>query len=405
MKEKVSLSLIITIALLIVGNLIGAGILALPIQTGLAGFLPSILGMMVIGSAMFFTAIVLSNEAVIRKQVTFNYPSLYHDYLGPVGKWIAIAANMIILYGLLTAYLSGASSIIMNLFHIKCPQVLVMLIFFAVLTGITVAGMGIVEKYNALLTILMFVSFGAIAFMGEQHIVMQNYKHRDWMFLINIAPIAVTAFHFHNIIPAICQSLKWDLRAIFKATLIGMIIGYIMNFIWVQVGIGVLGESNILNAFEQNLPATVPMAKVITSPLFVIGSLLFSLLAIATSYLANGIGLMGFVEDLMENHLKKSGKLLKLIIAFGPPLVIAIIYPDIFIKAIDVAGGVGIVILFGILPSIIAMIRFRSPKIRLLSAVMLIMFVAFLIFELGQEFGLLRISPSAESWNTAVFAK
>jgi len=63
------------IVCLIVGNMIGAGILALPINTGLSGFLLSLVGMLVLGGAMFFSAVVLSGEAIAEKTEVFNYPS------------------------------------------------------------------------------------------------------------------------------------------------------------------------------------------------------------------------------------------------------------------------------------------------------------------------------------------
>ena len=66
----------VIIALLITGNLIGAGILALPIQTGGAGLLFSFSAMAVFAAAMYFSAIVLAKEAVEQKKDTFNYPSL-----------------------------------------------------------------------------------------------------------------------------------------------------------------------------------------------------------------------------------------------------------------------------------------------------------------------------------------
>ena len=104
---------IFIMALLIVGNLIGAGILALPIQTGGAGLIFSVAAMIVFCGAMYFSAVTLAREAVDARTDNFNYPSLYQRYLGRFGKWIAIVTNKLILYGLLTAYLSGGAAIIL----------------------------------------------------------------------------------------------------------------------------------------------------------------------------------------------------------------------------------------------------------------------------------------------------
>ena len=89
---KKTTSLIFSIALLVSGNLIGAGILGIPISAGLDGFIPSILAMLVFGSAMFFTAYVLGKEVCETREITFNYPSLYQKYLKSFGKWMSSMA-------------------------------------------------------------------------------------------------------------------------------------------------------------------------------------------------------------------------------------------------------------------------------------------------------------------------
>jgi len=400
MRKRISLFLILGVGFLITGNLIGAGILGLPVITGLAGLVPALVGMLVVGGAMFYTAIVLSNEATVVHNNTFNYPSLYRNYLGFAGKWVAIVANLIILYGLLTAYLTGATTIIVNLFDFPFDKVWIMLGFFAIITGLTITNLSVIRKYNAVLMFLLWGSFAVIVCISEKHVKLDRLEYEHWRYLPLAIPIIVTAFHFHNIIPTICQSLKWDSRTIWKTMLFGMIIGLVMNAIWVQVGIGALpleeGTTSIVHAFQHNLPATVPMSREIHSRVFSVGSLLFALLAIATSYLANGTGLMAFMKDLTVNYFKVSNRLLVIAVTFVPPLIISIIYPDIFLKALNVVGGVGIVILFGILPSLLAIVRAKTTPKRALGVAMLILFTIFLLFQLGQQFELFKFEPDTD---------
>jgi len=403
MKKPSSFILSITVSLLIVGNLIGVGILALPINTGLAGLFPTIVGMLVLGSAMFFSAIVLSAEAVEVKDEAFNYPSLYQNYLGTAGKWVAVFTNILILYGLLVAYITGGTTILVNLFDIpEKYQFLITIGFFAVITGVTLMDVRLILKYNTLIMISLFMFFIIMTFMGETHIKIEHYTFSDWYFLPIAAPIIVTAFHFHNIIPNICQSLDWNFSLIWKSILVGMIIGLIMNGLWVQVGIGVLpftGDNSLMNSFNHNIPATVPMFHIIKSKLFMISALVFSLLAIMSSYLANGMGLLGFIHDMMENHFNTKNHFLEIFITFIPPLAITLIWPDIFLTAINIVGGVGIVILFGILPSIIFLMKNKTVAKRVLGVVMLCLFLFCLVFEVGQELGLLKIKPEIEYWH------
>ena len=60
---------------LVVGNLIGAGILALPVSLGLSGMAPALLLLGIYGAVMFFSAEILSREAVEKKSSTFDLPS------------------------------------------------------------------------------------------------------------------------------------------------------------------------------------------------------------------------------------------------------------------------------------------------------------------------------------------
>jgi tyrosine-specific transport protein len=393
---------IVSIAFLITGNLIGAGILALPIKTGLSGFVPSLVAMIVVGGCMYFSALVLGNEAVREKKSNFNYPSLYHAYLGSAGKWIAILANLLILYGLLVAYLSGATAIITNVFKVPLPRTVVLLLFFLFMTGINITEARLVRRYNILLMIILWASFGFIVLMSETKVEPARLAYMDWGYIPATIPIIMTSFHFHNIIPHVCHSLKWEPARIGKTMLIGMLFAYAMNFLWIQVGIGALplagGENSILSAFHNNLPSTVPLARMIGSHFFIVASLCFALIAIATSYLANGLGLLGFFEDLTENHFNISNRWLAVALTFGPPLIVSLFYPDIFLKALDVVGGVGIALLFGILPCFIAWRRAVTRKRKALVIIIIAFFALFLIFELGQEFGLLKISPAAEYW-------
>ncbi|MEA3489357.1 MAG: aromatic amino acid transport family protein [Candidatus Omnitrophota bacterium] len=170
MNEKPAFLTVILMAFFITGNLVGAGILGLPIQAGFAGFIPSILGILLIGAALFFTAVTLGNEAIMTRNPKFHYPSLYQAYLGSTGKWIAVISNLIIFYGFLMVYLSGATIIIKDLIAIPVPGVVVTLTFFVIITGLTIMNPRLLKNYTALFVILLWLSFAVLVIMAEKHI-------------------------------------------------------------------------------------------------------------------------------------------------------------------------------------------------------------------------------------------
>ena len=61
-------------------------------------------------------------------------------------------------------------------------------------------------------------------------------------------------------------------------------------------------------------------------------------------------------------------------------------------------GGVGVCIIFGILPSLLLLRGPAQGRTRLLGWTLLLLFAAILVFELGQEFGLTGIHPDVEYW-------
>jgi tyrosine-specific transport protein len=396
---------IIPISFLIAGNLLGAGILALPVNTGFAGFIPAVAAMIVLGGAMFFSALVLAREATEVREENFNYPSLYEKYLGRMGKWIATATNALILYGLLTAYIAGSSKIVASMIGFSQVPWWLMTLMTALLTGITVLDMSIIKKYNVLLMCVMLGAFTLLVGLGQREVHRDFLFRRDWIFLATAAPIILTAFHFHNIIPTICKDMKWNLRDVGFAMLLGMAGGFLINALWLQVGLGMLpvteGADSIRAAIAAGNPATIPMGHILGSKLFNGGAILFTVIAIATSYLANGIGLMDFLRDITENHFHRKSRPLVIALTFLPPFGIALINPNIFLDAINLVGGVGIVLLFGILPGVVAFRKALAPKMRIFALAMILLFSLAFCLEIAHETGLLdsRLPKDREYWH------
>jgi tyrosine-specific transport protein len=386
-------------ACLIAGNLLGAGILGLPINTGLSGVLPSLLAMMIYCGAMYFSAVVLAREAVAQQREDFNYPSLYREHLGAAGKWVAILANLLILYGLLTAYLTGAASIVVHQLYVSVPGPAALLGIFLVLSGLTLLNVGFIQKYNTVLILVLGISFVCLVMLAAARMQPSRLAYMDWRYLPAAVPIVLTSFHFHNIIPTICFRLDWDERAVRRTMAMGMLLGFLMNIIWVAVGVGAVplaaGSNSLRFAFLHSLPVTVLLEHEIHTRMFTICAMSFALIAIVTSFIANGLGLLGFLEDFTDNFLKRKSRLLVAALAFGPPGLVALFFPGIFLKAIDLVGGVGIAVLFGILPAVIAL-RMRKPGlIRRLAWPMLVLFLLALGFEVMQETGISHVKPEA----------
>ncbi len=396
-------------SLLVLGNVLGVGVLALPISAGLGGFIPALFGIVIVWCMMLFAAWLIAYRIDENKK-NFDIPSFFKDELGTTAKWIAIACNLLILYGVLVAYLSGISTMMAALYSdLAHYRFIITIVYFCIVVSLIVFGLGIMRKGMSLIMIVLWICFFAMCFtgLGDWHSKLLTYT--DWKYLPICLPIAVSAFHFHNIIPTVSKSLDYNKPATYKAIFIGVFLGLIINLAWVLVVLGTLkenhaGVTSVIYAQVHNLTANVPMTEILHNKTFEFSALIFALLSVTCSFMANGAGLFGFITDLCTDYLKTDNKLLISILAFAPPIIIALIYPEIFLVALSLVGGVGEDVLFALLPGVI-IVKIAHSFIKnkeklalskwmiIVGWIMIILSTFVLIFVLGQKFGLINMQP------------
>ncbi|QGY40659.1 tryptophan/tyrosine permease [Pseudodesulfovibrio cashew] len=402
MTQSPSAGKIFTTALIVTGNMVGAGILALPINLGPAGLLPAVGGALAVWALMTTTGLVIARQPFLAQNRDADLPTFFEAVLGPAGKWISVAANLVILYGLLTAYLAGVASVAVNSLDVALPEWAVLLIYFCPATLLASFGEMVLRRGNALLMTLMWLLFGTLLLLVIPHFKGGDPMAMDMTFFTSGLPILVVAFNFHNVVPTLCRSLGHDRRAITKAIWLGSGLGMAMTVAWTVAVMATLPMEaangvDILTAFKLNQPATVPLDKLINSTVFVDASIAFAVVAMSTSYIATGVALMSFLKDVTKDTVRSPA--VRWVMAFLPPLAVGAVYPDIFLKALNVVGGLGVGTLFGILPGLL-LVRQGAPgsRMRLAGWCVIAFFTLVLIVEVGQEAGMLRISPDVEYW-------
>ena len=397
---------IFTAALMISGNTIGAGILGLPILGGMAGAIPSVIGLVAIWMVMLGTAFVLAWRMISHGREIKGLPSLFQKELGPFGKGFATIGYLINYFGILVAYLCGGATIICHLLNLNISESIVTLILFTILTGVTLSGLETVRKSNAALMALLFVAFLYLIVASGNSAHPEWFRYADWYYFPAVFPVFICAFTYHNTIPIVVRVLDYDRHSVNKALIVGTAIPLILSIFWTLAVIGCLplegaGKDTLFHAFNENFPATIPLAHILDSDLFTTVSLIFSLLAIATSYMAVGTGLLNFMKDLTRPLFKKRNRTTDALLAFGLPLLITLCHPDLFLVALNVAGGVGIGMVFGILPGMMLIKARKAFKPGLaLGMGVILFFVLIMGLELLQETNRLEIKPHTEHWTS-----
>lgn len=343
--------------LLIAGSCIGAGMLGLPIVTGLSGFFPSL--------GMFFCAwIFMTATALLLVEVNgwfsrqVNLLTMVDHALGKWGKGICWVTYLFLFYALLVAYISGIGGLCGTFFQVSFdtafPPWVGSLIFVALFGWIVYLGTRKVDLFNRGLMVGKIGFFILLVFVGIFYIKPSFLLRSDPIQAPSALPLLVIAFGFHNMIPSLTAYLKGNLKRVRITILGGSLMAFAIYLIWEILVLGIVpldGPNGLIESLKNDKEASQSIALIIGSPSIRLFSQGLAFFAILTSFLAQALSLVHFLSDGLKVKYKKQESIALCALALIPPLALSIIYPQLFFKALNFAGGICAVILFGILPA------------------------------------------------------
>ena len=342
--------------LLIAGSCVGAGMLGMPILTGLAGFFPALF--------MFFCAwIFMTATALLLVEVNSGYShqvnllTMVGQSLGKFGRAICWVTYLFLFYALLVAYISGSgslfSSIFQNTFSLPLP-IWAASLFFVILFGwIIYLGTRRVDLCNRLLMFAKIGFFVLLVVIGVQYMHPYLLQRTDPSYAVFSLPLLVISFGFHNMIPSLFAYMEGDLKRVRKTIIGGSLMALVIYLIWEILVLGIVpkdGPGGLLESLRNDREASQALAAIVHSPWIKTFSQGLAFFAILTSFLAQGLSLVHFLADGLKISYKKKENVALCSIALLPPLIFSLIYPQLFFKALNFAGGICAVILFGLLP-------------------------------------------------------
>jgi len=339
-------------SLLVAGTSIGGGMLALPVLTSMAGFMPSIVvylfcWLFMAGTGLLFLEISqwMKGEA--------NIVSMAEHTLGKPGKYFAWIVYLFLFYCLTVAYIVGSGNILVELSQSHVPDWLGPLLFVVLFAPLILISTALASHLNIWLVAGLALSYFGFVFLGFRYVRPDLLRHFDWSYSLKVLPIAFTSFAYQGIIPTLASFMHHDAKNIRKAILIGSFIPLIAYAIWQWLILGIVpleGPNGLKEALQQGKNAVQPLKYFIyNSSVYWLGQA-FAFFALVTSFLGVALGLRDFLADGLNIHKDLRGKLLLALMVLVPPLLIAISYPHIFLIALDYAGGFGCALLLGLLP-------------------------------------------------------
>ena len=391
-KSKSSTVLsILNAALLISGTTIGGGFLALPTVTSPAGFIPS--SITIIGVWLYFLSqsFILVECLLRTKSKDIPQPGVAaatKSTFGVIGERMIGILLTILIEATLVSQISRAGLMYPPMYRVTCA---VAAISIAAVVFLPQKGVQFASNANSLLTGGFLLSALAVFGFGVKDAVWSRlFLSNDWNVVPNSIPTFLQLLVYGEIVPSVCTLLKYNVGAIRIAIFIGSFLTLCLQLGWSALGISLIPPGSI-GGTSNNDAVNILLSQQVQLKVPVI---CLAITAILTTILGSYLALLTTFNDVINKtnsyvnsessdtkistnsdtmkrnstSTKQSRSIsLRQRITIGslitlPALSIASTSPSVFLNAIDFAGSYPVLLLWGVIPPIIALLQRRKSK-------------------------------------------
>lgn len=352
------------------GTAIGAGMLALPLVSAGMGFAWAMVAFLAVWSVMWVSGLLTLEVTLAFKAPRNHYATMARATLGKTGKAVTLLAYLLLLYALISAYISGGGQMLeaasLLLFEKSLPTWANALIFTGILGLVVSYGTRALDYANRGLfigkLILLVLVFGL--FLPQIDVYSLLAQHQV-QYLWAALPVVITAFGFHIVIPSLALYLNEDPKALQKVLLFGSLLPLVIYLIWLGALLGTLplsGEHSFSSLAQQGGSVSDLMLAINESgqSVWLSPALnLFAQVALITSFLGVSLGLFDFLQDKKD---KQPHRVRTALITFVPPLCVVLFYPKGFVQLLSYAS-IFVAIILVILPALMAYRLRRMPEL------------------------------------------
>lgn len=360
--------------LLLAGTAIGAGMLALPLVSATSGFLSAALLTIFLWAVMTITALLILEVNLAFKPFHNSFGTMALETLGKPGEIIAWITILLLLYSLTAAYIAGngslLTSLINHIFHIRLAHWIPTLLFTLILGSAVYWSTETVDWLNRVFISIkgVFLILALTLLMPHVDITKLVHTHGPFRYLIAAAPIMLTSFGFHTVIPSLTNYIGVEPKKLKKVIIIGASVPLILYLLWLIATLGIIPliGKNSFQAIQHSHSAVgsllIALSNIVENHYVNFAVNTFSDIAMTTSFLGVSLGLFDFLADGFRRSNSRFGRLQTALITFIPPILFAMFYPKGFIIALGYAA-IFVAILEIIIPAMMAH-KIRRSKTR-----------------------------------------
>lgn len=341
--------------LLIAGCCIGAGMLGLPVLSAQAGFQPSLIIFFICWFFMVSTGLLLL-EVNLWYGEGISLITMAERTLGKGGKIVSWLVFLFLFYSLMVAYIAASGSLITDFMRETVGLYLypsIGSLLFCFLFGVLLyLGTGAVDWFNRLLMLGLILSYVCLVFVGASHVQPQLLQHHHWKAATAVIPAVIVSFGFHNLVPSLTTYFDCRVKPLKLSIILGSLIPLFIYLLWEWIILGIVPLQEFQLALDQGEIATEALKNAVGASWVVDVAQAFAFFAIITSFLGVALSFVDFLADGLKINKTPQGKVMLALLVLIPPFICTLVYPTIFLIALNTAGGFGAVILFGILPAL-----------------------------------------------------
>src|SRR3989344_1147720 len=315
---------------LMVGTMVGVGIFGIPFSFAKAGFLIGLISLVAIGAITWLLNLIYG-EIVLRTHQRHQIVGYTKKYLGEGWKRVIFFSIILNTYAALLAYVSISgdflSNVLSSFFFISSSSLSMW--FFAIASLFILFGIRTVAWVELGLSLMFIAVIFLIFGTGFDKINFSNYAFTNYEFWF--FPYGVMLFAFAGLaaIPLQRQMLAENEGGFRKSIVLAVIVVGILYLVFGVTVLGISGEATSPDAISG-------LIDFLGGRIIFLGSL-FGVLAVSTSYLMLGTGLLQ-VFNLDYGFNRRLSWLLVIL----PPFALFLGGLRNFIDVIGLAGGVAI---------------------------------------------------------------
>jgi len=363
--------------MVIAGTVIGGGMFALPVDLAGAWFFWGAFILIIAWFSMLHSGLLLL-EANLNYPVGSSFNTITKDLIG--NKWNIFSGITVafVLYILTYAYISANGAIIsetiaMNFGSHVNPRIVgisTAIFVAAVLWVSSLAASRITSFFLGLKIIAFVVVFGSFFFQVDYSILrdisaVDGGESFYFPYIFMAVPVCLASFGFHGNIPSLIICYGKRKEKLIKSIVFGSLLALGIYLFWLYCTMGNIPRESFkeIIASGGNVDSLVKsFLGTNTSGVMEFFLLLFSNLAVASSFFGVTLGLFDYLADLFKIDNSNLGRFKTILLTFIPPALLYLIFPNGFIYAI---GGAGLcaTIWAVIVPAILALkSRQRFPN-------------------------------------------